>query len=77
MTRKALLLISVVFFGFYSEAQTTKGKVIDFETKKPLYEDFCLAMDKLFRDLLSEKNYKCQGTFCSNFIITQIYFLQF
>jgi iron complex outermembrane receptor protein len=36
MTRKVLLLISVVFFGFYSEAQTTKGKVIDFETKKPL-----------------------------------------
>jgi ppGpp synthetase/RelA/SpoT-type nucleotidyltranferase len=38
----------------------TQKLVKKFIEKRPLYEDFCLAMDKLFRDLLSEKKYKCQ-----------------
>ena len=31
-----------------------------FEKKRPVYEDFCLFMDKLLRDLLEQKKYKFQ-----------------
>lgn len=38
----------------------TKKIIKKFEEKRPLYEEFCLSMDKMLRDLLDEKKYKYQ-----------------
>lgn len=38
----------------------TQKLIKKFEKERPLYEDFCLFMDKMLRDLLIEKKYKYQ-----------------
>lgn len=38
----------------------TQKLIKKFEKKRPLYEDFCLSMEKMIRDLLDEKKYKYQ-----------------
>lgn len=38
----------------------TKKIIKKFEAKRPLYEEFCLSMDKMLDDLLKEKGYKYQ-----------------
>jgi len=40
--------------------QYTQKLINKFEKKRPLYEDFCLSVDKMVRDLLDEKKYKYQ-----------------
>lgn len=37
-----------------------KNLTEEFEKKRPLYEEFCLAMNKLLKNLLEQKNYKYQ-----------------
>jgi len=38
----------------------TQKLINKFEKKLPLYEDFCLSMEKMIRELLDEKKYKYQ-----------------
>ena len=38
----------------------TQKLINKFEEKRSLYEDFCLSMEKMLRDLLDEKKYKYQ-----------------
>lgn len=38
----------------------TRKLITKFEKNQPLYEDFCLAIDKMLRDLLDENKYKYQ-----------------
>ena len=38
----------------------TKNLIGEFEEKRPLYEDFCLAVNKMLTNLLDQKGYKYQ-----------------